>query len=310
MGGRLATVSLDDSRRWWYIIINHANSDTCTTFQSRLSVLPTMHPRMVAAPARKAHRMSEVPFPVLGPRSDTPAREEIPVGLCQCGCGKPLPTSALRNHSRFLVGHKTPLNVEARFWQQVQKTDTCWLWMGKVHNAGYGTFYIGRYREITTHTFSWTMHFGPIPAGQCVLHECDVRNCVRPDHLFLGTRTDNMRDAAAKGRMRNRRRLTADERNSIIERSANGESQTSIAADFGFVPNYIGWILKHCGKPNHRQSLPGSLSPRAKLTEDDVREIRTRCESGEGPAQIAKQFNVAPCTIINISRRRSWRHLA
>jgi hypothetical protein len=50
------------------------------------------------------------------------------------------------------------------------------------------------------HRMSWEMHFGPIPEGMLVLHHCDVRRCVRPDHLFLGTARDNTRDMIAKGR--------------------------------------------------------------------------------------------------------------
>lgn len=53
------------------------------------------------------------------------------------------------------------------------------------------------------HHASWIIHFGPIPAGERVLHRCDVTLCVRPDHLFLGTLGHNSFDMAAKGRGRN-----------------------------------------------------------------------------------------------------------
>jgi hypothetical protein len=53
------------------------------------------------------------------------------------------------------------------------------------------------------HRFSWEMHFGPIPKGLRVLHSCDTPLCIRPDHLFLGTQLDNMRDCAKKNRWRN-----------------------------------------------------------------------------------------------------------
>lgn len=74
----------------------------------------------------------------------------------------------------------------------------CWLWKHGTHKFGYGFFkHAG---EVTAHRVSWVLHNGPIPDGMHVLHRCDVPQCVNPDHLFLGTHTDNMKDCARKGR--------------------------------------------------------------------------------------------------------------
>ena len=94
--------------------------------------------------------------------------------------------------------------AEERFWRQVEKTDTCWLWRGCLDNKGYGRIGIG-YKPFRTHRYSWILHFGKIPVGPgyhgtCVLHKCDNPPCVRPDHLFLGTAADNAADRNKKGR--------------------------------------------------------------------------------------------------------------
>lgn len=96
--------------------------------------------------------------------------------------------------------------LEVRFWEKVKKTDTCWLWQGfLLHGTWYGHIALSgkngkNGKTISAHKLSWILHYGPIPDGLFVLHHCDTPPCVRPDHLFLGTQSDNMRDAAAKGR--------------------------------------------------------------------------------------------------------------
>lgn len=82
------------------------------------------------------------------------------------------------------------------FWARVCKTNNCWQW-GKSHF--YGTFtYNGKEYQATR--WIWTALNGPIPDGLFVCHKCDNPPCVRPDHLFLGTNSDNMKDCVRKGR--------------------------------------------------------------------------------------------------------------
>lgn len=95
-----------------------------------------------------------------------------------------------------------PEPIEPRFWAKVKKTESCWLWIGYRSRRGYGSIR-GR-PEIKgmqqAHRASWEINRGPIPKGMHVLHRCDNTSCVNPDHLFLGTHGDNMRDMFAKGR--------------------------------------------------------------------------------------------------------------
>lgn len=96
---------------------------------------------------------------------------------------------------------------EVRFWKKVLKRDGCWEWQGctmPVTNhpelRGHGQLRVDG-KAILAHIFSWTLHHGPVPPDLFVLHHCDNRPCVRPDHLFLGTKKDNTQDALRKDRL-------------------------------------------------------------------------------------------------------------
>src|SRR5438034_5336909 len=88
-----------------------------------------------------------------------------------------------------------------RFWKTVLMTPTCWLWTGSIRPDGRGWTTFGRERGIIlAHRLAWELTNGPIPDGIAVCHHCDNPRCVRPDHLFLGTQRDNLRDMRKKGR--------------------------------------------------------------------------------------------------------------
>lgn len=97
---------------------------------------------------------------------------------------------------------RRPVAAEDRFWSKVDKSggpDACWTWTAARNRNGYGQFWQGR-NGIVVHRFSWMMHNGPIPVGLFCCHHCDNPPCVNPAHLFIGTNSDNMRDAQRKGR--------------------------------------------------------------------------------------------------------------
>lgn len=87
--------------------------------------------------------------------------------------------------------------TESELWAQVipEPNSGCWLWEGVTDGDGYG-----KYKNKGAHRLSYEMFCGEIPDGQCILHSCDIRCCVNPDHLWLGTRGDNNADRASKGR--------------------------------------------------------------------------------------------------------------
>lgn len=79
----------------------------------------------------------------------------------------------------------------------------CWFWMGSLTQKGYGDVLLienGKRQHVRAHRIAWALYKGTVPPGKMVCHKCDIRCCVNPDHLFLGTASDNVRDMVAKGR--------------------------------------------------------------------------------------------------------------
>lgn len=83
----------------------------------------------------------------------------------------------------------------------VYREGGCWVWVGAKQANGYGRMTYLRKSDYA-HRWAYLAFCGPdIPAGKDICHTCDNRLCVNPEHLFLGSRTDNMRDAKSKGRL-------------------------------------------------------------------------------------------------------------
>lgn len=153
--------------------------------------------------------------------------------------------------------------LSERFWEKVDKTPghgrdgDCWMWTSHVAKDGYGQFWVNeKKRAERPHRLSYLMATGQDPTGLLVCHKCDNPLCVRPDHLFLGTNSDNMADMSAKKRTRYhlypetvlicqpgeknpRSKLTESEVVSIIRRHRAGESTSLLAKEFGINRNHV-----------------------------------------------------------------------
>ena len=88
------------------------------------------------------------------------------------------------------------------FWSYVEKTETCWLWLGTIRDDGYGEAHPGGGKRVLAHRHSYEIAYGLFFSRLHVLHHCDNPPCINPAHLFLETQSDNVQDAAKKGRMR------------------------------------------------------------------------------------------------------------
>ena len=138
----------------------------------------------------------------------------------------------------------------------------CWLWTAAVNEDGYGYFGPGgRGRMVKAHRFSYESHTGTIPDGAHVLHRCDVRCCVNPAHLFLGSHEDNMMDMANKrraswGERSARAKLTEEQVHLIRAVYAEGQvSMRHLAGVFGVSYTTINHI---CGGKRWGRLLPKS----------------------------------------------------
>lgn len=131
----------------------------------------------------------------------------------------------------------------------------CWLWKCHISPNGYGRIQLEGTSKLAHRVSFEAFNNTEIPEGMYVCHVCDVKHCVNPAHLFLGTPTDNMQDMIRKGRKKHsltgkcgelalRRKLSAEQVLEIRRRRSNGESQRQLAAAFGVDNSNIFLICK------------------------------------------------------------------
>jgi hypothetical protein len=230
---------------------------------------------------------------------------------------RPLATSDIRALPLF----------EARFWARVDRTAHCWIWTGYKDVRGYGHVALRRQerrsRPELAHRVAYALAYGAVPPGAFVCHRCDQPSCVRPEHLFLGDNSANIQDMWVKGRgarlwargeSHGLAVLTTQQVLEIRARYAAGERCGELAAAFGVgvhrIDDIVTWkSWAHLGGTRVKTGHHGRHNGRAKLTEDQVREIRRRKAAGESQASLARAFGLGESAISSIVRREHWLHV-
>lgn len=157
----------------------------------------------------------------------------------------------------------------------------CWLWVRRVMSNGY--CHIG---NKLAHRVSYEAFIGPIAKGMLVCHRCDTRACVNPNHLYLGTHADNMRDMKDRGR------------------AASGDANPTRANPACLRRGDEHWTRRMPERRPH-----GEKNGSAKLTPENVRAIIALSASGRSLASIAREFGVSPFPIRRIFSGRSWKNI-
>lgn len=135
--------------------------------------------------------------------------------------------------------------MNVRFWSKVDKTHGCWNWTAARSSSGYGTF-ISKGKSYTAHRYAWLETHGYLPSSDVFLcHSCDNKLCVNPEHIHLGTRSDNARDMWARKRGPRRHRVVpVKDYEKIKSRLDSGELQKDIAREYGVTQVCISQIAR------------------------------------------------------------------
>ncbi len=210
---------------------------------------------------------------------------------------------------------------EHLFWSRVKKSDGgCWLWTGQSkrsypHKPAYGQFTVclkGKSFILRSHRASYMLHHNVelTNSKQFICHHCDVTMCVNPDHLFLGTNEDNMKDMAKKGRACCPK-LDVEKVVRIKKMLAEKKSHREIARVFGVSRVMVCrinrgrvWAHVKCNgwEPSTRKGR--------RLTKDEVSEIKRLLKNGTPRKQVASNVNVSLSVVNRIAIGRTHREEA
>lgn len=211
------------------------------------------------------------------------------------------------------------MEIKRRFYENVETSpeSECWKWVGGKDARGYGIFRAYGFAH-RAHRFSWLLHYGEFPNEMLVCHKCDNPSCVNPEHLFLGTQFDNMRDMVNKGRNanvkgnKNPRANLSDQDVMEIRRLWDDDrvSPKELSKMFGTPKSTINKIIssdtwKHL-PPCKRQ--PSNRDSR--LTEPDVLEMRRLYGHGLSSTILGKMFKLTQQQAWKVVNYWSWKNVA
>lgn len=137
---------------------------------------------------------------------------------------------------------------EPAFWSKVEKSDGCWEWRGTT-NKGYGRLH-WKSKTTAAHRVAYELRNGEIQGDAQVLHKCDNRLCCNPDHLYLGTHADNMRDMRERSRSarceaNSQAKLTLEQARKIRQEYFGRIPQKQIAEIFNVSQHAISQIVRN-----------------------------------------------------------------
>ena len=211
-------------------------------------------------------------------------------------------------------------SVNERFKERYEIDDVtgCWNWVGTISSQGYGQVaglingkrYVPVGKYILAHRASWIIHFGDIPKGEgahgtVVMHKCDNRKCVNPEHLQLGSQADNVKDMMVKrrhvvGEFQKRKGIehfrSSFKTQADIDLILTTEGKTKeLAEKFGVTQSAIKRLRRRNGiiRPDADKFVNKPLSPEA------IEHIRS---TPKGTRGLGKLYGVGKTTIANIRK--------
>lgn len=201
--------------------------------------------------------------------------------------------------------------IDEFLWARVDRTnaDGCWEWRGNRNGAGYGLVSIRYGRAHRAHRVAWELIMGPIPDDMVICHRCDNPPCVRPEHLFLGTKKDNTQDMLRKERDRARGErqvnsvLTNADVVSMREQYASGDvSQQELIARFGVSAGQVSEVLRGLAWAHAPGPISAKRTTPRKLSDEQVEYIRRSVANGVMQKDFCELYGVSPSHISSIVR--------